>query len=119
MTWQEAAAQLGMTTLVGEMKALKRTMKRGEYKRLVSTSVAQLLELHPDVRWRKARRWARRATGTKPAKQAGLSRIGTKEAVAAAGVAAATAGVTKAAEAVGSHLREKVRKSAGTGRRRR
>ncbi|HYC31536.1 MAG TPA: hypothetical protein VEB59_04560 [Gemmatimonadales bacterium] len=68
-TWKEAAAQLGTSSLVDSLKALEGTMKKRDYKRLVSTTAAQLLELHPGVGAKKARRWVRRATGTKPAKR--------------------------------------------------
>lgn len=68
-TWKEAAAQLGTSTLVDSLKALEGTMKKRDYKRLVSTTAAQLLELHPGLGAKKARRWVRRATGTKPAKR--------------------------------------------------
>ena len=67
-TWKEAAAQLGTSNLVDSLKALEGTMKKRDYKRLVSTTAAQLLELHPDVGAKKARRWVRRVTGTKPGK---------------------------------------------------
>lgn len=67
-TWKEAAAQLGTGNLVDSLKALEGTMKKRDYKLLVSTTAAQLLELHPNVGAKKARRWVRRATGTKPAK---------------------------------------------------
>ena len=68
-TWKEAAAQLGTSSLVDSLKALEGTMKKRDYKRLVSTTAAQLLELHPGLGAKKARRWVRRATGTKPAKR--------------------------------------------------
>ena len=67
-TWKEAAAQLGTSSLVDSLRALEGTMKKRDYKRLVSTTAAQLLELHPGMGAKKARRWVRRATGTKPAK---------------------------------------------------
>ena len=67
-TWKEAAAQLGTSSLVDTLRALESTMKKRDYKRLVSTTAAQLLELHPGMGAKKARRWVRRATGTKPAK---------------------------------------------------
>ena len=68
-TWKEAAAQLGTSTLVDSLRALEGSMKKRDYKRLVSTTAAQLLELHPGMGAKRARRWVRRATGTKPAKR--------------------------------------------------
>jgi hypothetical protein len=68
MAWKDAAAQIGTGRLVNRLAALKGTMKKRDFKRLVATTVAQVLEVHPDVGRRKARRWARRATGTRPGK---------------------------------------------------
>ena len=68
MTWKDAAAHLGTGTFVSGLTALEGSMKKRDFKRLVATTVAQVLEAHPDVRRRKARRWARKATGTRPGK---------------------------------------------------
>ena len=68
MTWKDAAAQLGTGTFVGGLTALKGSMKKRDFKRLVATTVAQVLAAHPDVGRRRARRWARKATGTRPGK---------------------------------------------------
>jgi hypothetical protein len=95
MAWKEAAAQLGTGTLVNGLKALQGKMKKRDFKRLVSTTVAQVLEVHPGLGRRKARRWARKATGIRP----GKFTLGTKvlkEAAEAAVVTAVTAGATKA-----------------------
>ena len=100
MSWKEAAAELGTATLISGLKALKGTMKKRDFKRLVATTAAQVLAVHPDVKPRKARRWARRATGTRPAKAAGSkqrSGAGVKQAVEAVGAAALTAGAGKVA----------------------
>jgi hypothetical protein len=91
MTWKDAAAQLGTGTFVSGLTALKDTMKKRDYKRLVATTVAQVLEAHPSVGRRKARRWARKATGTRPGK------IGRK---ATQGWLAAAAEGTKVADIV-------------------
>lgn len=113
MTWKEAAAQLGTSTLVQSLKALEGTMKKRDYKRLVSTTVAQLLELHPGVGSKKARRWVRKATGTRPAKR-GLPRlkgVGAREAAEGLGLAAVAAGAAKmvghVAERVSDRLAER------------
>jgi hypothetical protein len=99
MVWKEAAAQLGTGTLVTGLKALEGTMKKRDFKRVLSTTVAQLLEVHPDLGPRKARRWAKKATGVRPGKVGVGKRgnVGLKEAAEAAGVAALTAGAAKVA----------------------
>jgi hypothetical protein len=97
MPWKEAAAQLGTSTLVSGLKALEGKMKKRDFKRLVSTTVAQLLEVR--LGRRKARRWARKATGTRPGKL-GLGKkgiVGLREVAVAAGAAAVAAGTAKAA----------------------
>jgi hypothetical protein len=70
MAWKELGAGLGTKTLVGEFKAIEPQVSKRHYKRLLSTALAQLLELDPDTKAGKARRWARRATGVKPSKKA-------------------------------------------------
>jgi hypothetical protein len=99
MSWKEAAADLGTATLVSGLKALEGKMKKRDFKRLVTTTVAEILAVHPGVKKRKARRWAKKATGTRPAKSIGGKGgpIGVKEAVEAAGAAALTAGVGRVA----------------------
>jgi hypothetical protein len=97
MAWEDSAAELGTSALVAGLKALKGTMKKGEFKRLVATAAAQVLAVHPDLKPKKARRWARRATGARPWKKA---KLGIKEAVGTAAVTAAAAGVAKAASKV-------------------
>ena len=97
MAWKDVAAELGTKVLVGEFKAVEPLMSKGQYKRLLSTAVAQLLALHPDVKARKARRWARKATGVKPSRKAlkAAGSLGAKEAVEAAVVTAAGVGAAK------------------------
>lgn len=106
MGWKNVAAGLGTSATVTALKAAKEQVSRRQYKRLISTAVAQLLELHPDIGPRKARRRARRLTGAKPSKK--LMR-GAETAVAAA----ATAGVATLAGIVGSKLKEKFRSDEG------
>jgi hypothetical protein len=69
MTWKEIAAGLGTSALVGELKAIEPQVSKRQYKRLLSTTLAQLLELDPDTNKGRARRWARKATGVKPSKK--------------------------------------------------
>jgi hypothetical protein len=70
MAREDLAARLGTRELVDEFKAIEPQLSRRRYKRLLSTALAQLLELDPDTKAGKARRWARKATGVKPSKKA-------------------------------------------------
>jgi hypothetical protein len=109
MGWKNVAAGLGTSATVNALKAAKDQVSRRQYKRLISTAVAQLLELHPDIGPRKARRRARRLTGAKPSKKLmrTADNLGWKEGAETAVAAAATAGVAKVAGIVGSKLKEK------------
>jgi hypothetical protein len=94
MAWEDAAARLRTSALVAELKALAGTMKKGQFKRLVATTAAQVLAVHPDLKPKKARRWARRATGSRPWKMAKVEmrdRVGMKQVVGAAAVTAVAA----------------------------
>jgi len=84
MAREDAAARLGTSALVARLKALESTMKKGQFKRLVATTAAQVLAVHPGLKPKKARRWARRATGARPWKKL---KLGVKEAVVTANVA--------------------------------
>lgn len=97
MAWEDAAAQLGTGALVAGLKALEGTMKKSQFKRLVATTAAQVLAVHPDLKPKKARRWARRATGARPWKKV---KLGIKEAVGSAAVTAVAAGAAEAAAKV-------------------
>jgi hypothetical protein len=70
MTVQELASGLGTSALVDELKAIEPQLSRRQFKRLLSTTIAQLLELDPDIKKGRARRWAHKATGVKPSKKA-------------------------------------------------
>jgi hypothetical protein len=109
MSWKEAAAELGTAGLISALRALEGTMKKRDFKRLVATTAAEVLAVHPGVKPRKARRWARKATGTRPSKSAGKKRggSGVKEAVAAAGTAAITAGAGKVAARLADGLSDR------------
>ena len=67
--WKDQAAQLGMGSVVAGLKAVERGVSKKQYKRVLATAVAQLLETHPDLDPGQARRRARKVTGAKPAKQ--------------------------------------------------
>ena len=109
MGWKNVAAGLSTSATVNALKAAKDQVSRRQYKRLIATAVAQLLELHPDFGPRKARRQARRMTGAKPSKK--LMRtsenLGWKEGAEGAVAAVATAGVAKVAGIVGDKLKQK------------
>jgi hypothetical protein len=124
MAWKDAAAQLGTDTLVAGLKALKGTMKKRDFKRLVATTVAEVLAVHPAVKRRKARRWAQRATGTRPAKSVGgkKGKGSLRGAVEAAGAAVLTAGAAKVAESPAVKrrvrgIRRKVESAVAAGRK--
>jgi hypothetical protein len=115
MAWKKAAAQLGTGAVVSALKALEPQLKKRDYKRLVATTVAQVLQLYPGVGARKARRWTRRATGMQPSKKAviAMAKIGLKETVEAAAVAAASAGAAKVVGRLASRAKERLGGSHG------
>ena len=105
MAWKDVAAQIGTGRLVSRLDALKGTMKKRDFKRLVATAVAQLLEVHPDVGRRKARRWARKATGTRPGKIGKKATLNLNAAAEAADIAALTSGASKVTEVAAKRRR--------------
>lgn len=109
MGWKSVAAGIGTEATVKALKAAKDQVSKRQYKRLISTAVAQLLELHPDFGARKARRRARRLTGAKPSRKLmrASDNLGWKEGAEGAVAAVAAAGVAKVAGIVGSRLKEK------------
>ena len=115
MGWTEVAAGLGTTTAIAGLKAAKDQMNKRQYKRLLATTVAQILELHPDIGPAKARRRAKRITGARPSKKLlkPSRQIGLKEGAEGAVAAVATAGAVKVAEIFGYKLKDKF--SAGDG----
>ncbi len=110
MGWKNVAAGLATQAAVSGLKAAKDQMSKRQYKRLISTAVAQLLELHPDIGSRKARRRARRVTGARPSKR--LMRpsenLGWKEGAEGTLAAVAAAGVAEVAGAFGDKLKAKI-----------
>ena len=105
MAWKDAAAQIGTGRLVSRLAALKGTMRKRDFKRLVATTVAQVLEVHPGVGRRKARRWVRKATGTRPGKIGKKATANLKAAAEAADFATLTSGATKVGEMVAKRRR--------------
>lgn len=110
MGWKQVAAGLGTQAAVSGLKAARDQMTKRQYKRLLATAVAQLLELHPDIGPRKARKRARRLTGARPSRKLmrGAAEVGWKEGAGAAAAAAATAGVAQVAGLMGQKLKEKL-----------
>lgn len=119
MGWTEAAAGLSTHATVSALEAAKDKVKKRQYKRLIATAVAQLLELHPDIGPRKARKRAWRITGAKPSKKLMKARnnVGWKEGAEGAVAVAATAGVAKVAGIVGEKLQEKFGSEGDDGRK--
>jgi hypothetical protein len=110
MGWTEVAAGIGTNTAIAGLKAAKAQMNKRQYKRLLATAVAQILELHPDIGSKKARRRARRLTGARPSKKLmrPIEGMDWKAGAEGAAVAAATAGVAKVAGVFGAKLKEKL-----------
>lgn len=93
MGWKNVAAGLGTQAAVNGLKTARNQMNKRQFKRLIATAVAQLLELHPDFGPKQARKRARRLTGARPSKKllrADGWKAGADTALAAA---AATVGV--------------------------
>jgi plasmid stabilization system protein ParE len=109
MGWKEVAAGVGTRTAVSAIEAARGKVSKRQYKRLIATAVAQLLELHPDIGRHQAVKRARRITGAKPSKKLmrAAAKIGLREGAEAAVAAAATAGVAKVAGIVGDKLRQR------------
>jgi hypothetical protein len=109
VAWKELAAQIGTQALVGGLRAIEGKVSKRQYKRLLATAVAQLLELHPKLGRGKARRWARKATGARPLKKVAKAAddIGLKEGLEAAAVAAAGAGAAKVVRSLARPLRKR------------
>ncbi len=113
MAWKELAAQVDTRPIVGALRSIEGKVSKRQFKRLLATAVAQLLELHPRLGRGKARRWARRATGERPLKKAlkaagkAADDLDVKEALAASGAAAAGAGVAKVVRSLARPLKKR------------
>jgi hypothetical protein len=118
MGWKEIAAGVGTRTTIGAIEAARGKVSKRQYKRLIATAVAQLLELHPDIGRRKAIKRARRLTGARPSKKLmrAAANIGLKEGAEVAVAAAATAGVAKVAGIVSDKLRQRFGSDSETAR---
>lgn len=109
MAWKELAAQVDTEALVGGLRSIEGKVSKRQYKRLLATAVAQVLELHPKLGRRKARRWARKATGERPLKRAvpAAGDVGVKEGLEAADLAAADAGAAKVVRSLARPLKKR------------
>ena len=108
---KDQLAQLGMGTVVAGLKAVKAGVSKKQYKRLISTAVAQLLTMHPDFGPGQARRRARKVVGVKPSKKMLVKRgqAGLKEGLGTAAVAAAGGAALKVAGKLGRKVTERVK----------
>ena len=94
MSWTAVATELRAKDFLARLKAAEDRVSKKQYKRLLATTVAQVLALHPDFDPKKARRRAEKAVGALPVKQLLKSK---KRAVAAALVAGAVLKAVKGA----------------------
>src|ERR687898_2858093 len=90
---KDQLAQVGMGTLVAGLQAVKQGISKKQYKRLISTAVAQLLTMHPDYKASEARRRARKVAGARPVRKMLVKRrkVGVKQGLETV-VAAASGG---------------------------
>jgi len=99
MSWTAVATELRAKDFLARLKAAEDRVSKKQYRRLLATTVAQILALHPDLDLKKARRRAEKAAGALPVKQLLKSK---KRAVAAALVAG---GVLKAVKGASTSRR--------------
>ena len=69
MSWTAVATELRAKDFLARLKAAEDRVSKRQYKRLLATTVAQVLALHPDLDSKKARRRAEKAAGALPVKQ--------------------------------------------------
>ncbi|MBA3346832.1 MAG: hypothetical protein H0T44_16265 [Gemmatimonadales bacterium] len=110
MVLQKLVADLGTHAVVAGLKLARKQVSKRQYKRLIATAVAQLLELHPDYGRRSARKRARQITGSRPSKKLmrAAGGLGVREGVEAAALAAASAGAAKVVGLLGKRVKERV-----------
>jgi hypothetical protein len=99
MSWTAVATELRAKDFLARLRAAKDRISEKRYKRLLATTVAQVLSLHPDIDLRKALRRAEKAAGAAPVKRLLKSK---KRAVAAL---VAGAGVLKTVKGSGVRRR--------------
>jgi hypothetical protein len=99
MSWTAVATELRAKDFLARLRAAEDRISKKRYKRLLATTVAQVLSLHPDIDLRKALRRAEKAAGAAPVKRLLKSK---KRAVAAL---VAGAGVLKTVKGSGVRRR--------------
>ena len=109
MAWKELAAQVGTQALVGGLRSIEGKVSKRQYKRILATAVAEVLELHPKLGRGRARRLAQKITGQRPLKRAlkAAGDLGVKEGLEAAAVAAAGAGAAKVVRSLARPLKKR------------
>ncbi len=115
MRWTEVATELGTQTFLAGLKAAKSRVSKRRYKRLIATTIAQVLALHPDFGAKKARRRAEKVTGVAPSRKLIKTKkmaAGARKSAEAAAAGLVAGGALKAVKAAGNKL-------AGNGRTRR
>jgi hypothetical protein len=103
MSWTAVATELRVKDFLARLKAAEDRVSKKQYKRLIATTVTQVLALHPDLDLKKARRRAEKAAGALPVKRLIKAK---KRAVAAAIVAG---GALKAVKGAGGRRRVKAK----------
>jgi hypothetical protein len=104
MSWTAVSTELRAKDSLARLKAAEDRVSRKRYKRLLATTVAQVLALHPDFDLKKARRRAEKAAGALPVKQ--LLKSKKRTAAAAAAALITGAGVLKAVKGAGVRRRK-------------
>lgn len=114
---KDQLAQLGMGTLVAGLKAVKEGVSKKQYKRLISTAVAQLLTLHPDYKAGEARRRARKVAGAKPVRKLLVKqgKSGVKQGLETVAAAAVSGAAVKVASKLGRKVTERMGEAVGAG----
>lgn len=114
---KDQLAQVGMGTLVAGLQAVKQGISKKQYKRLISTAVAQLLTLHPDYKAGEARRRARKVAGAKPLRKMLVKRgkVGVKQGLETVAAAAAGGAAVKVASKLGRKVTERMGEAVGVG----
>ena len=69
MSWTAVATELRAKDFLARLRAAEDRISKKRYKRLLATTVAQVLSLHPDFDLRKARRRAEKAVGAPAVKR--------------------------------------------------
>jgi hypothetical protein len=107
MRWTEVATELGTHAFIAGLKAARGRISKRRYKRLIATTVAQVLALHPDFGAKKARRRAEQVTGVAPSRKLIKARKladGAGKTAEAAATSLAAGGALKAVKAAGNKL---------------